>query len=307
MNKISVQDLLEEDFDFSKLKITSEEIDKIFESVEKKVGKAKIFFNSLKNNDKIHFVLGSLLHWTGDSGKALIYSILDNFGDFDDRDSSFVDFSLRLLFNKKQRDYFDSKTNLCLKNNTFPFSNHLFRYLDCTGSLYSVFGNYSDDFYDYWVHNSINSNKLSLDRITEIVNNGMQKKYELNIYNSYILETLKSYSYLVKKDNLSLFLRNNKDQLPLDFKHFCYKTLSDSSLIDEMIEDESYEVRLLAISFLDSRDIRLVKFCRDPSKLVFDSALSKVHIKYVPMFASSRHLKKAGSDQLFKKRISDRS
>ena len=45
MNKISVQDLLEEDFDFSKLKITSEEIDKIFESVEKKVGKAKIFFN----------------------------------------------------------------------------------------------------------------------------------------------------------------------------------------------------------------------------------------------------------------------
>jgi hypothetical protein len=229
-------------------------------------------------------------------------------------------FSLCLLFFIEKREFFQ---NLYKKHITeyaesncvtlspyhYPYVIHEFvqRY-GVYPSILSVLGNNFDDLSNNHLICAISQNTISYERGLEILKKNIKTftATQRHMINENFESVFFTYMNEFDLNDLKKFFERNKKYLSPSFKISYFKRCGIKESIDDMISDDAFEVRLLALQCLDPKDKKILSFTRDKSKIVYDSALKKAHISYVPMFLGSVHLKKCDSKNLFSTRIDNK-
>lgn len=321
MRTFSIKDIFKEGFDFSTLELKNEEIDDIFlsffSSVEKWQHNAQIKYNHAIEKAKSEGWANPLLRVRSPDYldkwpvfKEGVYQIIsDKFG--------MEKFKICLLFSIENRNYFLSNymenyenfnQNEFFKTYYHSEASVAYDYLNKIASNNSIarcLAMNRNDLSDIFLVEALQRHVVSLNRSLEIINHNLEKATFTGANIVVAENAIMRYFTLLPESLLISFYERHKKYLSTAFKIELYKKVGYEKHIDEMISDESHDVRLAAVNFLDPTDPRMMSFSKDTSKRVFDAALIKADISFMPYFMASKHLKKSDTKLFFQTRMDD--
>jgi hypothetical protein len=176
------------------------------------------------------------------------------------------------------------------------------------GFLYNKLAKYSVDLENDFFLEAINTPYVSRELKMNLIKDHIAEFDYSKLKNGTTLPIPISSDDMMEMDKelLKTFFNKAKHLLYGEQTLLCYKLLGPKNYIDQMIKSDYYEVRNLAIQYLEPTDKRLVIFFKDSSKTNVCAALEKVHISQIPLFFGSKMLKNSQVKRVFEARMTKR-
>jgi hypothetical protein len=328
MQYYSIKDVSSENFDFSVFKLYRKEIKEIFSLFKKResffnekaiedynrevaekesMGKIKYAVNVSHYLSPYCFCLNAVQHIVQNSfgldhlGLCLLF-------DFDSRAIFSEEFSKIRTHRSKVVHYLDYFVRP--KQEIEYFADNAIKH----PSIKTIYGNYCDDLEDMFLLPLMKKSfNISYVRKIEITSKYLKNiitestpdiKATISGMSSISSEIIPEFIYNLDINDLDCVYKKYPQHLSERFKIKYYKRKGVQNFLDEMIDDKQSSIRLLALKALDPKDERILKFTNEKDKAVFELALQKADIKFIPMFYSSDFIRRFDSCKvIFNKRI----